>query len=122
MGPESPHQRTDNGLQADQWSYNIPVPGGAIYAAQVSLLQGKITMPYSGILSLLLATGGNVTMPVQGVYKGTTFAPAVSQRALSQHIPLPASCCRPSKVVSQKPGRSATLQRQWSRVACRSFG
>ena len=78
VGPENPHQRTDNGLQADQWSYNIPVPGGAIYAAQVSLLQGKITVPYTGTLSLLLVTGGNVTLPVQGVYQGTTYAPAVS--------------------------------------------
>ncbi len=78
MGPESPYQRTDNGLQADQWSYNIPVPGGAIYAAQVSLLQGKISVPYTGTLSLLLVTGGNVTIPVQGVYQGTTYAPAVS--------------------------------------------
>lgn len=98
VGPESAHQRTDNGLQADQWSYNIPVPGGAIYAAQVSLLQGKITAPYSGILSLLLVTGGNVTLPVQGVYQGTTYAPAVSQRALSSPVPVSASCCRPSRL------------------------
>ncbi|CAK0786785.1 hypothetical protein CVIRNUC_009999 [Coccomyxa viridis] len=73
---EGHHQRTDNNLQADQWSYNIPVPGGAIYTAQVSLLQGKIAVPYSGNMSLLLATGSNVTVPVQGTYTGTTYAPA----------------------------------------------
>lgn len=78
MGPEGPHQRADNALQADQWSYNIPVPAGAIYTAQVSLLQGKIALPYSGTLSLLLDTGGNITVPIQGTYTGTTYAPAVS--------------------------------------------
>lgn len=77
MSLEGHHQRTDNNLQADQWSYNIPVPGGAIYTAQVSLLQGKIAVPYSGNMSLLLATGSNVTVPVQGMYTGTTYAPAV---------------------------------------------
>ena len=39
MSGPSEHQRSENGLQADQWSYNIPVPAGAIYAARVSLLQ-----------------------------------------------------------------------------------
>ena len=53
------------------------MPGGAIYIAQVSLLQGKIAVPYSGNMSLLLATGANVTVPVQGTYTGTTYAPAV---------------------------------------------
>ena len=53
------------------------MPGGAIYTAQVSLLQGKIAVPYSGNMSLLLATGSNVTVPVQGTYTGTTYAPAV---------------------------------------------
>ena len=53
------------------------MPGGAIYTAQVSLLQGKIAVPYSGNMSLLLVTGSNVTVPVQGMYTGTTYAPAV---------------------------------------------
>ena len=35
------HQRAENGLQADQWSYNVPVPAGAIYQARVSLLQAR---------------------------------------------------------------------------------
>lgn len=35
------HQRAENGLQADQWSYNVPVPPGAIYRARVSLLQAR---------------------------------------------------------------------------------
>lgn len=83
MSAEGPHQRTDNALQADQWSYNIPVPAGAIYTAQVSLLQGKIAVPYSGSLSLLLSTGGNVTVLVQGTYTGTTYAPAVSPISIS---------------------------------------
>jgi len=78
VSPNGPHQRNDNSLQADQWSYNIPVPGGAIYTAQVSLLQGKIIVPFSGILSMLLSTGASTTVPVQGVYTGTTYAPAVS--------------------------------------------
>lgn len=41
MAPPAQHQRTEEGLQADQWSYNVPVPAGAVYAAHVSLLQAR---------------------------------------------------------------------------------
>ena len=76
------------------------MPGGAIYAAQVSLLQGKITVPYTGTLSLLLVTGGNITQPVQGVYQGTTYAPAVSDALTSHPMQVPASSCRSLKAES----------------------
>ena len=78
-GPEGPHRRADNALQADQWSYNILVPAGAIYTAQVSLLEGKVAMPFSGTLSLLLNTRASVTVPIQSTYTGTNYAPAMSR-------------------------------------------
>ena len=39
VSPPAPHQRSENGLQADQWSYNTSVPAGAIYNVHVTLLQ-----------------------------------------------------------------------------------
>ena len=39
--------------------------------------RARIAVPYSGNMSLLLATGSNVTVPVQGTYTGSTYAPAV---------------------------------------------
>ena len=78
MSPTAQHQRTEDGLQEDQWSYNVPVPAGAIYAAHVSLLQARISVSYSGNLTLQLDAGASLSIPVRGVYQGVTYAPAVS--------------------------------------------
>jgi hypothetical protein len=85
--PEA-HQRSEDGLQADQWSYNVPVPAGAIYAVHVSLLQARITVPFHGNLTVVLDNGAALTIPTQGVYEGVTYAPAV---------------CIPRHCVSQRP-------------------
>lgn len=45
VAPPAQHQRREDGLQADQWSYNVPVPAGAVYAAHVSLLQARLFFP-----------------------------------------------------------------------------
>ncbi|CAL8465339.1 g4874 [Coccomyxa elongata] len=76
VAPPAQHQRTEDGLQADQWSYNVPVPAGAVYAAHVSLLQARITVPYSGNLTIQLDDGASLSVPVRGVYEGVTYAPA----------------------------------------------
>lgn len=78
MGPAGGHQRTEDGLQADQWSYSVPVPAGAIYAARVSLLQARISVPFSGNLTIQLDNNASLAVPVSGVYRGVTYAPAVS--------------------------------------------
>jgi len=70
--------RTEDGLRADQWSYNVPVPAGAIYTAHVSLLQARISAPFSGNLTVQLDNGASLAIPVSGVYQGVTYAPAVS--------------------------------------------
>ena len=96
------------------------MPGGAIYAAQVSLLQGKITVPYTGMLSLLLVTGGNISLPVQGVYQGTTYAPAVSDVLESHPMQVTASLCRLLKEAG-KLACSRDLRCEDSLPRCQSF-
>ena len=78
MSAPGGHQRQEQNLQADQWSYNVPVPAGAIYNVRVSLLQANILVPYTGNLTIQLDSGSSLTVPVQGMYEGTTYAPAVS--------------------------------------------
>lgn len=43
-----------------------------------TLLQARITVPYSGNLTIQLDDGASLSIPVRGVYKGVTYAPAVS--------------------------------------------
>lgn len=42
------------------------------------LLQASIIVPYTGNLTMMLDSGANVTIPVNGTYQGTTYAQAVS--------------------------------------------
>ena len=41
-------------------------------------LQASITVPYTGNHTMVLDSGANITIPVQGTYQGTTYAQAVS--------------------------------------------
>lgn len=43
-------------------------------------VQARISVPYSGNLTLQLDAGAELSIPVRGVFQGVTYAPAVSRR------------------------------------------
>ena len=72
----SPQPR-NNSPQAQAWTYSFDTPAGGVNQLQALAMQARIATTYSGSLSVHLATGANLSLPVSGSYQGITYSPIV---------------------------------------------
>jgi hypothetical protein len=85
LGPEAVYARRAAGKVPQNYSYEAPVRAGAVVQATVTTVKANVTVPYSGNLTVTLASSAVISIPVTGVFEGESYTPLVcSPPALPQ--------------------------------------
>jgi hypothetical protein len=77
LGPEAVYARRAAGKVPQNYSYEAPVRAGAVVQATVTTVKANVTVPYSGNLTVTLASSAVISIPVTGVFEGESYTPLV---------------------------------------------
>ncbi|KAK9832522.1 hypothetical protein WJX81_005056 [Elliptochloris bilobata] len=67
--------RASSGIGMQHWNYSLPVAAGASVGVLVTAVSAWIEVPYTANLTLVLPSGANLTVPVKGTYRGSSYSP-----------------------------------------------